>query len=158
MSPLAEPPVGNAQASEARSNPTPPPGASTVIVQYLDGRRLQGYTLDFDANKPGFHLHEADNPSKEGLEVWMKGLKAVFFVKDFAGQSGYSERKEFCDGETPPAARKMRVEFLDGEVLAGYTMGYHPSRQGFFFFPVDPASNNLRVFALVAATKRVDRL
>ncbi len=135
----------------------PPAQASNVVVRYADGRLLKGHTFDFDPNKPCFHLHQAGDPTADGREVWIRELKAVFFVKDFSGQPDYTERKDFGDGHTPPAARKMRVEFADGEVFAGYTMGYHPQRQGFFFFPVDSGSNNLRVFAVLATIRKIER-
>jgi hypothetical protein len=48
------------------------------------------------------------------------------------------------------------VEFKDGEILAGYTSGYTPTRVGFFVFPADPESNNEKVFILNRATKKVD--
>jgi len=47
------------------------------------------------------------------------------------------------------------VTFADGETLAGSTLGYDPNRQGFFVFPVDPTSNNVRVYAVTAAVKGV---
>ncbi|MGH7267802.1 MAG: DUF6982 domain-containing protein [Candidatus Rokuibacteriota bacterium] len=41
------------------------------------------------------------------------------------------------------------------DALVGYTLGYDPARAGFFLFPADPQSNNLRVFAVTAAVRRV---
>jgi hypothetical protein len=49
----------------------------------------------------------------------------------------------------------MEVTFKDGEVLVGTTLGYDPSRPGFFIFPADPKSNNIRVFAVATAVKKV---
>jgi hypothetical protein len=40
-------------------------------------------------------------------------------------------------------------------VLVGSTVGYAPQRLGFFLFPVDPKSNNLRVFVISAAVRKV---
>jgi hypothetical protein len=39
--------------------------------------------------------------------------------------------------------------------MVGSTMGYDPHRQGFFFFPADPQSNNLRVLVVAAAVSNV---
>ncbi|MFZ3063116.1 MAG: hypothetical protein WA148_05180, partial [Actinomycetota bacterium] len=85
--------------------------------------------------------------------VNISDLKAVFFVKSLEGFPEYKEKKEFT--ETAPG-RKIKVEFLDGEVIAGTTTGYSQERQGFFLFPVDPESNNLRIYVVSAAVKKVD--
>jgi hypothetical protein len=81
-------------------------------------------------------------------------LKAVFFVRDFAGNPMHEERKEYKEGEKPQG-RKVEVMFKDGEVLVGTTLGYDPSRPGFFIFPADPKSNNVRVFVVSTAVKKV---
>jgi len=62
----------------------------------------------------------------------VKELKAVFFVKDFTGNPGYNERKDFA-GNQQSVGRKMEVTFSDGEVLVGSTMGHDPKRPGFSF-------------------------
>jgi hypothetical protein len=45
----------------------------------------------------------------------------------------------------------MEVTCLDGEVIVGTTTGYDPKRLGFFLFPIDPSSNNIRVFMVTSA-------
>lgn len=126
-----------------------------VIVRYADGRRLKGYTQDFFPNKSLFHLQLTENlPDAEPIEVQMKDLKAVFFVKDFEGNPQYQEKKNFPPGQKI-AGRLVEVIFKDGEVLRGSTLGYDPNRPGFFFFPADPDSNNLRVFAVFQAIQRI---
>jgi len=82
-------------------------------------------------------------------------LKAVYFVRDFAGDPKYRERKQFLDGEKPPQGRKVEVVFKDGERLVGTTLGYDPHRSGFFIFPVDPQGNNLRIFAVLTSVGKV---
>ncbi|MDA3936722.1 MAG: hypothetical protein PF636_07675 [Actinomycetota bacterium] len=84
----------------------------------------------------------------------MDELKALFFVKDFDGDPGYTENKEI-DPSNPPAGRPIKVEFQDGEVLVGTTTGYQPSRPGFFLVPLDPDSNNERCYVVAAATQEV---
>lgn len=44
---------------------------------------------------------------------------------------------------------------MDGEVLVSSTLGYDPKRQGFFIFPADPKSNNIRVYAVSSGVKKV---
>ncbi len=84
----------------------------------------------------------------------MKDLKALFFVRDFQGNPDYDERKEF-DPKGQISGRKVEVVFLDGEVLVGTTLGYEPKRSGFFLHPIDPKSNNIRVFVVCEAVHNV---
>jgi hypothetical protein len=125
-----------------------------VVARYVNGKRVKGFSQDFFPNKDRFHVYPAAKPSGEAVEVLVKELKAVFFVQDFAGNSLYNERKKYIEGEKP-SGRKVEVTFIDGEVLVGTTLGYDPSRPGFFLFPADPKSNNIRVFAVIPAVKKV---
>ena len=125
-----------------------------MVARYLDGRIVKGLSQDFFPNKDRFHVSPADKPSGETVEIFLKELKAVFFVRDFAGDAQYEERKEYIQGDKP-SGRKIEVTFKDGEVFVGTTLGYDPTRPGFFFFPADPKSNNIRVFAVTTAVKKV---
>ncbi len=125
-----------------------------VVARYIDGKRVKGFSQDFFPNKDRLHVYPAAKPSGDAVEVLLKELKAIFFVKDFAGNYMYNERKEYIQGEKP-SGRKVEVTFKDGEVLVGSTLGYDPSRPGFFVFPADPKCNNIRVFAVSTAIKKV---
>ena len=128
--------------------------AIKVVARYIDGKTVKGLSQDFFPNKDRFHVYPADKPSGEGVEILLKELKAVFFVRDFVGNYQYNERKEYVSGDKP-SGRKIEVTFADGEVLVGTTLGYDPKRPGFFLFPADPQSNNIRVFAVTTAVKNV---
>ena len=129
-------------------------GATRVVARYADGRVIKGLTQDFYPNKDRFHLIIDDNT----VEVLVRRLKAVFFVRDFSGDSQHQERKGYLQGENPGGV-KLEVTFVDGEVLVGSTpLGYDPKRQGFFVTPADPGSNNLRVFVVSSAVKGVRQL
>jgi hypothetical protein len=125
-----------------------------VVARYIDGRVIKGLSQDFFPNKDRFHVYSTDKTSGEAVEVWVKELKAVFFVRDFVGDAQYNERKEYIQ-EDKPSGRKIEVTFKDGEVLVGTTLAYDPNRPGFFLFPADPQSNNIRVFAVTPALKKV---
>jgi hypothetical protein len=128
--------------------------ALKIVARYIDGRVAKGLSQDFFPNKDRFHIYPADKSSGETVEILLKQLKAVFFVRDFVGDSQYNERKEYVEGEKP-SGRKIEVMFKDGEVLVGTTLGYDPTRPGFFLFPADSKSNNVRVFAVTTAVKKV---
>jgi hypothetical protein len=124
-----------------------------IVARFADGRILKGYSQDFFPNKPAFHLFK--NLSKGAAkykEIRVADLKAVFFVKTFAGNPDYKERKRFGEGE-PAQGRKAEVAFIDGEILQGSVLGYDPIGSGFFLFPSDPKSNNQRVFVINSAVK-----
>ncbi|OGW56176.1 MAG: hypothetical protein A2Y81_01655 [Nitrospirae bacterium RBG_13_43_8] len=124
-----------------------------VIMRYANGKLIKGYTNDFFPNKPLFHVRSIESrPTDKGVEVYVKELKAVFFVKDFVGNAAYDEIRHFAEGQQY-SGRKVEVTFADREVLVGSTIGYDPSRLGFFVTPIDPQSNNLRVFVISSAVK-----
>jgi hypothetical protein len=122
-----------------------------VVMRYADGRIIKGYTSDFLPTKLIFHVRPMESaPTDRGVEVSVRELKAIFFVKDFAGDPSRSDVKNFPEDRHFPG-RKVEVTFADGEVLVGTTHGYDPSRLGFFIMPSDPQCNNLRVFVVSGA-------
>jgi hypothetical protein len=126
-----------------------------IIARYADGRVAKGFCQDFSPTNPQFHLVSAKaGAADQATKVLVKDLKAVFFVRDFEGNPQYKKCTQPAE-EPRPSGRKMEVPFADGEVLVGSTMGYDRQRPGFFFFPADPGSNNLRVFAVSAGLKSV---
>jgi hypothetical protein len=126
-----------------------------IVVHYQDGRVLKGFTNDFTPSKSFLHLLPVDAPPDSApFPVSVPDLKAVFFVKDFAGNPQYQDKKEF-EPQNPVTGRKIKVIFKDGELLVGTTQGYQQDRTGFFVFPADPMSNNDRCFVVAPATKGV---
>ena len=117
-----------------------------AVVAFLDGRRLKGYVFNFSAVKETFRLFPDEMAQqKSGTDVLIKDLKAVFFVKDFTGDPSYHE----CLTADPTQhGRKIEILFKDGEKLSGKTDAYHAQKLGFFIFPFDPRSNNVRVFVV----------
>ncbi|PYQ09817.1 MAG: hypothetical protein DMH00_12395 [Acidobacteria bacterium] len=123
--------------------------APRVVAHFINGKLLKGTTQDFNPNRHGFHLI----PSNGGpvVEIQYKLLKAVFFVRSLKGNP---LRQDFQGFIAAPAAtshgKKLAVRFKDGELLCGYTLAHRPDHEGFFLFPADPGSNNLRVYVLAA--------
>ena len=125
-----------------------------VVAHYTDGKLLKGTTQDFFPNRPRFHLQPADGSAP--VEVRGRMLKALFFVREFAGNPTRRDLRGFINspGETSQG-KKIAVRFKDGELLCGYSLSYMPDREGFFMFPSDPGSNNLRIYVIAAATVEV---
>ena len=127
-----------------------------IVIRYTDGRIIKGYTQNFFANKPTFHITPVDLTVALGpLEVKVADLKAIFFVRDFLGNRMYEERKELPNG-LRAVGRNVQVTFNDKEVLLGTVLGYDSKRPGFFLFPTDPRSNNLNIFVVSRAVKKVE--
>ena len=126
-----------------------------VVLRFKDGKVLKGFTQNFLPHKDRFHLFPIDKPPGLPIEVSMKELKAVFMVRDFVGNSRYAERKEYLE-EEKPSGLKIEVTFVDG-ALVGSTLGYDLKRLGFFIFPADPNSNNIRIFVVSSGVGSVRR-
>jgi len=129
------------------------PPAKTV-VHYKDGRILKGFTSDFFPHREVFQLAATDSPEAKVVEVWAPDLKAVFFVKDLAGNPLQVDSKEF-NTSAPVVGQKVRVLFKDGEQIVGTTETYDPGRKGFFLVPADAQSNIERCYVVVAATQEI---
>jgi hypothetical protein len=130
-----------------------------VVLRFRDGHLLKGSTSDFVPNRELFHLSPADTASGvKPVEVRFDELKALFFVRDFAGKP--RPQKDPIESQAPAAGagRGIRVMFQDGEILVGTTHGYQAGRLGFFVVPADPESNNERCFVISSATVQVSLL
>jgi hypothetical protein len=127
-----------------------------IVARYKDGRLKKGITMDFIPGKETFHIMPSMAMQGEKLRaISCKDLKAIFFVKDFAGNSRYQDKQEL-DQNQPVPGRKIKVLFLDGEQLVGTTRVYQPGCTGFFVTPADPMSNNERCYVIVQATREVN--
>lgn len=129
-----------------------------VVVRYANGSVAKGFIRNFSPHRGFFYLTPADHSSGPPIYVSVEHLKAVFVVRDFCGNPQFEERNFYMEGENPPGL-KLELTFADGEVMVGSTvLAYDPKRPGNFIIPADPNSNNLRVFAVSSAVKRVRQL
>ena len=135
------------------SPPIPIEKMNRAVVAFLDGRRLKGYIFNFSALKDGFRLFP-DGPAGQlsGIDILIKDLKAIFFVREFAGNPEYTNTSGV---DAPKHGRKVVVSFSDGEELSGATEGYNPKKLGFFVFPYNENGNNLRVFVVNKNVRQV---
>lgn len=122
-----------------------------VVARFRNGHIVRGYTNDFHPSKPHLHLTPEDCASDPTF-VPLVALKAVFFVRDFAGDPA---RVDWNDFQGAAHGRKVEVAFEDGEILLGTTLAYRADGSGFFVHPADSKSNNMRVFVAPGATRHV---
>jgi hypothetical protein len=127
-------------------------GKNKVVARFKDGSMLKGNTSDFLPNKNQFHL-ETDGGDIQTVDV--DRLKALFFVKDFAGNKDHIEA--YAD-DISGCGRKIKVKFDDGETIIGYTTGYSPDRPGFYLTPAEKKSNNERIFVVKSASEKIEFL
>jgi hypothetical protein len=135
---------------------TAPPAAPSVgwqkvVARFNDGRTVCGYTNNFHPTKTQLHL--SPNPRQgESTVIPLSALKALFFVREFAGDPTLVEAKAFAE---PTQGRRIEVTFRDHEIVVGSTLSYRGAGNGFFLQPADPRSNNLRVFVTPAGMQEV---
>jgi hypothetical protein len=132
-----------------------------VVARYRDGKMIRGVTHDFGPQKKAFHVNTAEGEGGgvggKVFEIFLSELKAVFFVKSLVGRQGPPSLKGLMEEKLEaPGMMKVRVTFFDGEILEGATHGYTPERDGFFMVPLERDSNNLRIFVVSSAVKKVE--
>jgi hypothetical protein len=98
--------------------------ANEVVARYLNGKVVKGVSLDVDPERPICHIRTPAGT----LEVKLKELKALFFVKNLVGDAAHDEalRLEPGDGRAR-GSLPIALEFVDGEKLVGLTVRYPPT-------------------------------
>ncbi|MCX5800844.1 MAG: hypothetical protein NTX17_05590 [Candidatus Eisenbacteria bacterium] len=128
-------------------------GRNRIFARFKGGKLLKGYTHDFKPVAETFHLVDQGGVVHE---IKCSDLKAVFFVKSFEGRKEYVEKKRFEEVDcTALRGLKIRLEFSDGEVIRGFSLGYSKDRKGFYITPLDPAGNNERMYVIADALRDV---
>lgn len=128
------------------------PSHRKVVARYVDGRVVKGYTFDFGAAQPRFHVFAQPTATGPSTRILVQELKALFFVRDFAGDPTHQDSRQFAAGEP---GRHVEVRFRDGEVMVGTVDGASTDGPGFVLVPADAESNNLRVYVVVSAIRAV---
>jgi hypothetical protein len=132
-----------------------------VVAHFKDGRIVKGHTRDFSPERDSFTLQPYSGEPGP-VAVFLNELKAVFHVRTFDGNPDHSRAEERI-GEIPEArfakvmdeGRKVALQFNDGERLWGYAEPYRDEDPGFFFFPTDPADNNMRIYVVRSSLKEM---
>jgi hypothetical protein len=117
---------------------------SLAVVRYWDGRMVKGVTETFAPGVSGFTV-ALENDQQVFIEGFA-GVKAIFFVRSLEGDRLYEEQKDFSVASQ--FGRKTVVVFSDKEEMWGYTLPGHTDHPQFFLFPVDPMSNNAKVYVV----------
>jgi len=103
--------------------------AQKVVAHYVDHAIVKGTSMDVDPGKPICHVHTGDS----NVEIDLNDLKALYFVKDFAGKPKYDEEHAPTDGDIRlRGSHQVRIKFSDGEEIGGLMNRYPPNRPFFF--------------------------
>ena len=122
-----------------------------IVVHYLDKKLERGHARFFFHAQDRMEMIDIEGNTRQ---VDLSRVKAIFFVKDFEGDSTYGERKEFRT-DSPVFGDRIEITFVDDEMLLGRAMGYRVEEKGFYFKPADPRSNNEVIFVPISALKEV---
>ena len=124
-----------------------------VVARFRNGTSLKGYTHDFTPMKESFHM-TCEGEAVRVVQV--ADCKAIFFVKSLEGDKDYSEKKRFDEiNSSSLRGLKIKIEFYDGEIIRGVSLGYNKTRKGFYIIPLDPGCNNERIYVVAASVKDV---
>ena len=128
-----------------------------LVIHFQNGRILKGTSQDFSPRKNTFHLNLINGSStNHSVKILLEEVKGVFFVKDFVGNKEYQEDQRPSNPEKIFYRQRTIVHFKDKEVLYGFTQEYEPGLLGFFLYPYDSQSNNLKLFALHSFVSKVE--
>lgn len=114
-----------------------------VVAHFIDHTVIKGTSADVDPKRPLCHVQ---TPDRGVVEVDLRQVKALFFVRDFDGKPDYDESNAPAPGDQRlRGTRQVEIEFADGELLGGLMNRYPPLGPFFFVLPLDQASNNIRI-------------
>ena len=122
-----------------------------VVVRTRDGSVLCGFSSEGHITED-----EVTYISRDGKEQTrsLEELKAVFFVRDFQGDSDYSEIK-FFKKQDHNKWLWVRITFFDEETVEGRVQNDRELlfSNGFYLWPSDEETNNELVYIVKSAIK-----
>ena len=137
-----------------------------VVLHLKDKSLLKGTLKRFSEEADVLTILPDDAPGA-ARDVALDQLKSVFYVKTYDGNKEYKEKKRF--GLMESKGRKVIVKFSDGELVTGFVekdvpwdKGFflsilEPNQKGFYLYPSDPESNNVKIFIVASSVVEVQR-
>jgi len=126
-----------------------------MVVHFMDGRILKGFG---SVIAPGEAIMELKDLEEKIHWVELSQVKGVFYVRSFEGSR--HKTRPTATAWSPSTGNRVRITFKDGEILEGQVND--PSRlasaPGFYVVPLDPASNNYRMYLNRAAVEQVHHI
>lgn len=141
--------TGGDRPLRARGPEPLPDGWRQVVACYGNGKTRSGFTAEFTPTNGCLEITAEPTPSSKPLTVPLTELRTIRFAKDRARDDDRAAAVVAAKG------RKLRVTFADGQLLEGTTDSYRRSAPGFFVQPLDPQSDDERVFVIGSSTLQV---
>lgn len=82
-------------------------------------------------------------------------LKAIFFVKDLNGKGHKEGAWEEEDPNALKVGKKVVITFKDGEKIKGKVIGEWKKGEGFFIYPIEKNTNNLKIFVVRSSVTEI---
>ncbi len=119
-----------------------------VVIRLLDGELVKGVLVS--PRQPRWNLPphiKVRTVDAKLVPIALSETKAIFYVRDFAGNRDYREKKRFM-GQPEIKGLWIRLHFKDNEDIEGIIPNSLTSfiGPGFYFKPPDPQSNNELVY------------
>ena len=126
-----------------------------MVVHFMDGRIMKGFG---SVISPGEAVMELKDLEEKIHWVELSQVKGVFYVRSFEGSR--HKTRSTATNWNPSAGHRVRVTFKDGEILDGFVNDASRlvSVPGFYVVPLDPASNNYRMYLNRAAVEQVHHI
>lgn len=116
-----------------------------IVVHGDEGRITKGHSSDFSPNLDHFHIATLQRPF-DSQKIWLGYQKAIFFVKDFTGDSTHLDLHDWR--RASDSGKHVVVTFRDGEKLMGTAESISRDHIGFFLYPVDPYANTIKAYVI----------
>jgi hypothetical protein len=116
-------------------------GEHRVIIHTVEGQVKRGAIRDVDLLDESIPLEQQTGFAPERIPI--KRIKAIFFM--------------LATGSRPPQpdGQKIRITFIDGRQVAGFSHDYKGTGEGFFVIPADTRTNTSRIFIYRASVQAV---
>jgi|GEM_PF-1680932 len=112
-----------------------------VVIRYFNGKILKRIINEINIDIDRITIKNALTGHYENYST--EDLKAIFWVKNLIGDPSRVDKQGFIKEADP---LNLFIEFKDGECQWGSHSGYSDRAAGFYFYPHDPESNNLKCY------------
>jgi len=112
-----------------------------IVIRYLNGTIRKRIINDINIEIDRFTIRNVLTGKLESYTT--TDLKAIFWVKNLIGDPSRVDKQGFIKEADPS---NIFIEFKDNECQWGSQTGYSNKATGFFFYPHDPDSNNIKCY------------
>lgn len=115
-----------------------------VVLRYLNGDMEKCFIKPYIS----FSVKVIQVIKEDGTvrTIPIKDLKAIFFVREFDGKGHKAGSWIDEDPEGLKVGKKVVVTFKDGEKIKGKVLGDFEKGEGFYLYPIEKNTNNLKIF------------